>query len=86
MPIRVDVVGEGAPILHYRHINQAERWQSMPMAADGGGYTATIPAEYTRSDFHLQYFVSLRQDGRATLIPGLAANLANEPYFTVMQR
>ncbi len=86
LPIRVDVVGEGAPILHYRHINQAERWQSMPMAADGGGYTATIPAEYTRSDFHLQYFVSLRQDGRATLIPGLAANLANEPYFTVMQR
>jgi hypothetical protein len=86
LPIRIEVKAEEPPVLHYRHINQAERWRSMPMQADNGGYTATIPAEYTKSDFHLQYFVSLRQDGQSTLIPGLAADLANEPYFTVMQR
>ncbi|MDV3249725.1 hypothetical protein DevBK_00125 [Devosia sp. BK] len=86
LPIRIDMRAEEPPVLHYRHINQAERWQSMPMEADGSGYKATIPAEYTKSDFHLQYFVSLRQDGQSTLIPGLAADLANEPYVTVMQR
>lgn len=86
LDIRIDAPAEQAPILHYRHINQAERWRSMPMQTDAGGYTATIPADYTTSDFHLQYFISLTQDGQPTLIPGLAADLANEPYFTALQR
>ncbi|MBW6425803.1 hypothetical protein KX729_30905 [Rhizobium sp. XQZ8] len=76
---------EGEPVLHYRHINQAERWKSMPMQRQGQGFAAAIPAEYTQSKFHLQYFVSFRQDGRSHLSPGLQPNLSNEPYLTALQ-
>jgi hypothetical protein len=73
------------PILHYRHVNQAERWTAMPMSRQGDRFSATIPPEYTRSDFHLQYFISLRQGRRSLLSPGLRPNLANEPYYTALQ-
>ena len=35
--------------LHYRHVNQAERWQSEPMQSDGRLWRAAIPSEYTES-------------------------------------
>ncbi|MDE1994403.1 MAG: hypothetical protein KGI75_18005, partial [Rhizobiaceae bacterium] len=74
-----------APVLHYRHVNQAERWKAMAMTRNGQGYAAVIPGEYTNSRFHLQYFVSARTNGRAVLSPGLADDLANEPYRTALQ-
>jgi hypothetical protein len=86
LEISVPAGAEGAPILHYRHINQAERWKSTPMAASTNGFSATIPGDYTKSDFHLQYFISFQRDGQSVLVPGLEANLANEPYFTALQR
>ena len=86
-PFRVWIRGdaEGEPVLHYRHVNQAERWRSMPMRQDDGGFVAAIPGEYTRSEFHLQYFISLRRDGSNVLCPGLQDNLSNEPYYTALQ-
>ena len=50
----------------------------------GGQYSATIPADYTDSHFHLQYFISGTQAGNAVLTPGLDADLANEPYYTAL--
>ena len=85
LAVRLKSEAEGNPVLHYRHVNQAERWQSMPMRRNGGGFVAEIPAAYTRSDFHLQYFISLRREGANILCPGLRDNLANEPYFTALQ-
>jgi hypothetical protein len=73
------------PTLHYRHINQAERWRSIVMTRQGDGYAASIPADYTDSKFHLQYFVSATRNGRAVLSPGMDENLANEPYYTALQ-
>ncbi len=84
-PISIKAQADMAPILHYRHINQAERWKSMPMEKRGDGYAAEIPAGYTQSDFHLQYFISLTRQGQSVLTPGLERNLANEPYYTVLQ-
>jgi hypothetical protein len=57
----------------------------MLMTRQGDGYAASIPADYTDSRFHLQYFVSATKDRRAVLSPGLDANLANEPYYTALQ-
>nr|WP_314260753.1 hypothetical protein [uncultured Devosia sp.] len=87
-PLDIFVVAKSdeQPVLHYRHVNQAERWNSMPMTAHDDGFSATVPADYTRSDYHLQYFISLTRDGQSTIIPGLQPDLANEPYFTAMQR
>jgi len=47
------------PVLHYRHVNQAERWSSMPMDEVGGRYGGTIPADYTDTTFHIQFYVTV---------------------------
>jgi hypothetical protein len=83
--VRLDDQMDEEPMLHYRHINQAERWKSLRMARDGKGFSATIPADYTDTKFHLQYFVSSRRGGRSVLSPGLRDDLANEPYYTALQ-
>ena len=46
-PLSVRLHGDAdtEPTLHYRHINQAERWKSMPMHRNGNGYVAEIPAD-----------------------------------------
>lgn len=76
---------DAEPVLHYRHVNQAERWKSVRMQRRDGGFTATIPGSYTNSPYHLQYFVSLTQEGQGVLTPGLDPDLANEPYFCALR-
>ncbi len=83
--VRIDETVDEEPVLHYRHVNQAERWNSAKMTRNGNGFAATIPGEYTDSKFHLQFFVSSRRGGRSVLSPGLEDNLSNEPYYTALQ-
>ncbi len=87
-PLRVsfNAADDIAPTLHYRHINQAERWRSVGMQKSDGAYVANIPADYTRSDYHLQYFISFQSGGRSVMVPGLDPDLANDPYLTALQR
>jgi hypothetical protein len=66
--------------LYYRHVNQAERWQTIDLK-DGA---ATIPASYTDSPYPLQYYFEFRASpDKAALHPGFAPDLANQPYFVV---
>jgi len=68
--------------LYYRHVNQAERWESHPMNSEGRVWRATISAEYTESLFPLQYYFELREEPHsAVLYPGLGDHLTNQPYF-----
>ncbi len=68
--------------LFYRHVDQAERWES----ADFSGNEVSIPATYTKSPFAIQYFLELRQSpSRVTLYPGLGVDLTNQPYFVISQ-
>jgi hypothetical protein len=85
-PFEVGITGDfdAPPVLHYRHVNQAERWHSMRMTTSGGLHKATIPGDYTASPFHLQFFVSATRNGRQLLSPGLEETLANEPYYTAL--
>ncbi len=70
--------------LYYRHVNQAERWESQPMQAERRIWRATIPAEYTQSPFPLQYYFELRESPHAAVLyPGLGDQLTNQPYFAV---
>ncbi len=72
--------------LYYRHVNQAERWQSAPMSAHGNHFTFMIPAEYTNSPYPLQYYFELRSGHReAWFFPDLS-RVRNQPYFTVRSR
>ena len=70
--------------LHYRHVNQAENYETADMTADGDRWSATIPVAYTDSHFPLQYFFALYvKDGAAFHYPDLGPNLCNQPYFII---
>jgi hypothetical protein len=70
--------------LYYRHVNQAERFESAEMEQKGDGYRAAIPGAYTDSPYPLQYYFELKQaPEKAWLHPGFAADLSNQPYFVV---
>jgi hypothetical protein len=78
-----DTPNGGVAQLFYRHVNQAEPWQSSAMAMEGLTAHVAIPAEYTNSPFPLQYYFDLRKtvDSVPALYPGLGESLMNQPYF-----
>ena len=73
--------------LHYRHVDQAERWKRVEMQGDGGSFTAAIPADYTTTEFPLEYYFDLAgKSGATRLEPAFNETLSNQPYYTVMRR
>jgi hypothetical protein len=73
--------------LLYRHVNQAERWRSVDANAQNGAYSAVIPAEYTASEYPLEYYFELKNNaGNAWMFPGFKKTLSNQPYFAVAKR
>ena len=70
--------------VYFRHVTQAERYESVEMQFTAGIYTATIPGEYTNSVYPIEYYFELkRADGEAWLYPGFNTNLDNQPYFVL---
>jgi hypothetical protein len=70
--------------LYYRHVNQAERWQSAVMDRKATAYVAAIPGAYTDSPYPLQYYFELKSaPDRAWLYPGFPPDLAGPPYYIV---
>ena len=72
--------------LWYRHVNQAERWLSMPMQPATKGFSAAIPSTYTDSPYPLQYYFELRHGDAVALYPALNSTLSNQPYYAVYRR
>ena len=74
-------------ILHYRHVNQAERWKQAEMQRDAAAFSAVIPAGYSQSPYALQYYFEFRgQNGTAWLHPAFNATLSNQPYYVIEDR
>jgi hypothetical protein len=72
--------------LLYRHVNQAEGWQTVEMEKSDADHRAVIAAEYTDSPFPLQYYFQIRADaGHAWLYPGLLPGWKGQPYFVARQ-
>ena len=70
--------------LYYRHVTQAERYESVEMRAQDNRYIATVPGCYTDSNYPLEYYFELKQGPDvASLYPGLGPDLTNHPYFVV---
>jgi hypothetical protein len=70
--------------LYYRHVNQAERFESAEMEPRADAWRAAIPAAYTDSPYPLQYYFELKQSPeKAWLHPGFTEDLSNQPYFVV---
>jgi hypothetical protein len=85
MDLELTVAQKPASVrVYYRHVNHAERYDSLEMQGSDRSYRATIPAGYTDSAYPLEYYFEVRTDrDRATLYPGFAADLNNQPYFVV---
>ena len=71
-------------VLHYRHVNQGERWQHMPLNKAGGAKW-TIPAAYSDSDFHIQFYVTATDGETVRMYPGLPITLDGAPYILIEQ-
>jgi len=84
--VSFDAPSDLTVILHYRHVDQAERWSSIPMKRVAAGFEAAIPAAYTASPYPLQYYFELQKGGQNWCHPGFNANLSNTPYYAVFKR
>jgi hypothetical protein len=85
-PLALELTGPelASARLHYRHINQAERWQSAAVDRKGPAYVAAIPGAYTDSPYPLQYYFELKSaPDRAWLYPGFPPDLAGPPYYVI---
>ncbi|MGI5129796.1 hypothetical protein ACQEVB_23545 [Pseudonocardia sp. CA-107938] len=70
--------------LHYRHVDQSESFRAAVMQPSDGGLRGTIDADYTASPYPLMYFFDVEhRNGGRTMVPGLAPDLTNQPYFTL---
>ena len=70
--------------LHYRHVDQAEDYQTAAMTGTDNVYRTAIPGAYTATNFPLEYYFELKPEGTdPVLFPGFNAELANQPYFVV---
>lgn len=73
-----------AVLLYYRHVNQAERYRTLPMQARGQSYHATISADYTKTEYPLEYYFEIKESQeQVSLFPGFSETLTNQPYFVV---
>jgi hypothetical protein len=74
----------GSVFLHYRHVNHAERFESVLMKGTGNTFRAEIPASYTDTAYPLQYYFEVKNEAEnAFLHPGFTADLTNQPYFVL---
>jgi hypothetical protein len=87
LPIELAILMGNRPSsvqLHYRRVNQAERYHVAEMVWKSDSYLALIPADYTNSPYPLQYFFELHDGAHiAWLYPGFDATLSNQPYYVV---
>jgi hypothetical protein len=59
----------------------------MDMQSGAGGYTASIPGEYTESPYPLEYYFELRGgSGTAWMHPVFNSTLSNQPYYAISKR
>ena len=73
-------------ILHYRHVNQSEEWQSKKVSNKKLFFTTNIPSAYTVTNFPLQYYFEFSEDKISSFAPGLEDNLSNQPYFIIRKK
>ncbi len=69
--------------LYYRHVNHAERFRVLEMKKSGKHFKAKVPADYTDSQYPLQYYFEIIEPKNAWLYPGFSQDLTNQPYFVV---
>jgi hypothetical protein len=86
-PLNIELSFEKVPNsvrLFYRHVNHAERFESVEMQVVGKSCKAIIPETYTDSEYPLQYYFILKDGPQSVwMYPGFNSDLTNQPYFVV---
>lgn len=71
-------------VLRYRHVNQAEDFETVEMERTGDGFEAAIPGDYTSSPYPLMYLAEVRRDQeQPVFVPAFNDSLSNQPYIVV---
>jgi hypothetical protein len=87
MPLAARLAAEVESVrLFYRRLNQAETWQELEMKQQAGSWQASVPADYTRSPYPLQYYVAVRKGAGVFLWPGFGPDYSRQPYLVVRRR
>jgi len=69
--------------LHFRHVHQGEIWAKTAMMPDAQGFSATLPAAFTASNYPIQFYVVFESGEGPILAPGLGNDLAGQPYVVI---
>ena len=70
--------------LHYRHVNQSEKFNSLEMIADGDSFEAVIPEEFTNTSWPVMYFFEvIEKTGTASFLPCINETMDNVPYYVI---
>ncbi len=87
-PVGIEFKGNQHSVkLYYRHVNQAERWQTVELKQNGKIFEGEIPADYTSKRFPLQYYFEVQtSQTEATLYPPMDEDLSNLLYFVVRRQ
>jgi hypothetical protein len=84
LPLEVSIPdGVSHADLYYRRVNQALLWEMVPMTAEESKFRAVIPAEYTRTNFPLQYYFVMTTKEGPVICPGLDEQFMNQPYYVL---
>ena len=87
IPINIQISLDSKPsivLIHFRHVNHAERFETSEMMFTGTFYQTVIPAVYTDSEYPIQYYFEMKEGSdKAWLYPGFNPDLTNQPYFII---
>jgi hypothetical protein len=86
VPLSLEAAEGRTVQLHYRHVNQAEAWQTAEMRWRNQAFRGAIPGQYTDSPYPLQYYFEVRERAAKIIYPGFNPTLANSPYFVVERK
>src|SRR5258706_39410 len=62
-----------------------KQFATAEMKANGNEFRGSIPGEYTKSPFPIQYYFELQGKQTFGMYPGLGPMLTNQPYFVIRQ-
>lgn len=88
-PIEIFLNTESSKIktvkLYYRHVNQVEAYNVIPMTNNNGKWSYSISGDFTNSPYPIMYYFEFQDNNNnAWLYPGFNEDFANQPYFNIM--
>jgi len=73
--------------LHYRHVNQGEKYNIVEMKAAEKEYSALIPGAFTKTEYPVMYFFeAIDGSGAGSFLPGINDVMDNQPYYVIREK